>query len=615
MLQLKNNFILAPIKTGYGDSTGVTTEKHLNFYKTRSEFIGAVTPEPLYLDKGLRELPTQIGIDTDSKIEGLKELTDTIHQFGTKVIAHLNHPGRMANPKIPNNYFLSSTDKACEMGGATPKQMDRNDIKKAIILFANAAVRAEKAGFDIIELQFGHGYLAAQFISPKVNERTDEYGGSFENRIRLSLEILKAVKSSCNLPIIARISGDEMIPDGIKLEEMIQFSKILKEKYVEAIHVSAGTVCNTPPWFFQHMFVPKGKTWEFAKKIRKNAGIPTIYVGQVNTKEDVKILRENYHADYIAIGRALVADPNFVKNLQDNAVENIRPCLACSEGCLGGVRSGQGLQCLVNPTVGKTIAKFEKAKKQKNIAVIGGGLAGMEAALTLKKRGHKVTLFEKENLGGQFNLAWLPPHKENLKKLIDYYKHEIADNQIDIKYIQANEQALDNYSTVVVATGAVPKIPSIPGLNKFYWAEVLRDENLPENSTAAVIGGGLIGTEIASKLLSRGNAVYLIEILEDIARGMEMMEQKLILASFKHEQMHIYTKTRVSRISGEYLYIEGENFAKEIKAKHIILATGMQSYRPFESLDNKEIYFIGDAQKVGKAQDAIKDAYETALII
>lgn len=615
MLQLKNYFILAPIKTGYSDSTGFITEKHLDFYKSRSEFIGAVTPEPLYLDKGLREIPTQIGIDNDDKIEGLKKLTDTIHQFGTKVIAHLNHPGRMANPKIPNNYFVSATDKACEMGGATPKQMDRDDIKHAIRLFANAATRAEKAGFDIIELQFGHGYLVAQFISPKVNQRTDEYGGSFENRIRLSLEILDAVKSSCNLPIIIRISGDEMIPDGIKLEEMIQFSKILKEKSVEAIHVSAGTVCNTPPWFFQHMFVPKGKTWEFAKKIRENAGIPTIYVGQVNTKEDVKILRENYHADYIAIGRALVADPHFVKKLQDNIAENIRPCLACSEGCLGGVRSGQGLQCLVNPTVGKPIAKVEKAKKQKNIAVIGGGLAGMEAALTLKKRGHKVTLFEKEHLGGQFNLAWLPPHKENLKKLIDYYKQEIADNQIDIKYIQANRQTVENYSTIVVATGAVPKIQPIPGLDKFYWAEVLLDENLPENSTAAVIGGGLIGTEIASKLLSRGNEVYLIEILEDIARGMEMMEKKLILDSFKNEQMHIYTKTRVSQINGEYLHIEGEDFVKEIKAKHIILATGMQSYRPFESLDNKEIYFIGDARKVGKAQDAIKDAYETAQII
>jgi 2,4-dienoyl-CoA reductase-like NADH-dependent reductase (Old Yellow Enzyme family) len=184
MLNLKNKFIFAPVKTGYSDNTGVVTEKHLAFYKARSEFIGAVTLEPLYLDKGLRELPTQMGIDNDDKIDGLKKLTDVIHQFDTKVIAHLNHPGRMANPRIPGNYFLSSTDAACENGGASPKQMDADDIKQVVSLFANAAQRVEKAGFDIIELQFGHGYLAAQFISPKINKRTDAYGESFENRIK-----------------------------------------------------------------------------------------------------------------------------------------------------------------------------------------------------------------------------------------------------------------------------------------------------------------------------------------------------------------------------------------------------------------------------------------------
>jgi len=312
MIGLKNNFIFAPIKTGYSDKTGVITEKHLIFYEARSKFIGAVTPEPLYIARGLRELPTQIGIDCDDKIEGLKKLTDAIHQFDTKVIAHLNHPGRMANPGIPENYFLSSTDKACEMGGAIPKQMDKDDIQQAISLFSKATIRAEKAGFDIIELQFGHGYLVAQFLSPKVNNRTDGYGGSFENRIKLSLQILDAVKSATDLPIIVRISGDEMIPDGIKLEEMIKFSKILKEKSVEAVHVSAGTVCNIPPWYFQHMFVPKGKTWEFARKIKQEANIPTIYVGQINSEDDVKNLTDNFKADYIAIGRALIADPDFV---------------------------------------------------------------------------------------------------------------------------------------------------------------------------------------------------------------------------------------------------------------------------------------------------------------
>jgi len=227
MLELKNQFIFAPIKTGYSDGSGMLTEKHLNFYNKRAKYLGAVIPEPFYMDKGLRELPAQLGIDTDDKIEGLKTLAKLFHRTGTKAIAHLNHPGRMANPKIPGNYFLSSTKKPCENGGAIPEQMSAEDIENAIALFKMSALRAQKAHFDMIELQFGHGYLAAQFLSPFVNDRKDRYGGSFENRIRFPMEILQAVKKTVDLPVIIRISGDEMIPKGIKLPEMQEFAKLL----------------------------------------------------------------------------------------------------------------------------------------------------------------------------------------------------------------------------------------------------------------------------------------------------------------------------------------------------------------------------------------------------
>lgn len=194
--------------------SGTVTERHLAFYKRRACYLGAVIPEPLYIDKGLRELLTQMGIDSDDKIDGLKKLLDTIHQSGTKAIAHLNHPGRMANPNIPGNYFLSSTDRPCENGEERPRRMDREEMNKVISLFVEGAVRAKKAGFDLIELQFGHGYLLAQFISPYVNDRSDEFGGSFENRIKFPLQVLEAVLNVVDLPIIVRISGDEMIPEG-----------------------------------------------------------------------------------------------------------------------------------------------------------------------------------------------------------------------------------------------------------------------------------------------------------------------------------------------------------------------------------------------------------------
>jgi len=616
MLQLKNNFIFAPVKTGYSDGTGVITQKHLNFYEARSKFIGAITPEPLYIHKGLRELPTQIGIDSDDRIEGLKKLTDIIHNYDTRVIAHLNHPGRMANPKIPNNFFVSSTDKACEMGGAAPKQMDETDILRAINLLKEAAIRAEKAGFDIIELQFGHGYLAAQFISPKVNNRIDEYGGSFENRIKFPLQILDSVKQAVKLPIIARISGDEMIPDGIKLEEMIKFSSILKDKGVVAIHVSAGTVCNTPPWYFQHMFVPKGKTWDFAKKINNKVNIPTIYVGQVNTKADITNLENNYKADYIALGRALVADPDFIGKYLNKTSGNIRPCLACAEGCLGGVKSGQGLQCLVNPKVGKEIDIFEKAENLKNYAVIGGGLAGMEAALTLKKRGHKVTIFEKDKLGGQFNLAPLTPNKKSMDTLIPFFVKDIKDNDIDVVYKNTEKSdLLNNFDGVIIATGSVPKKLNIEGLDNFRWAEILIKENLPKNKRVLIIGGGLIGVDIATALIPLNNQVIIIKRTTDFGEDMEMIAKLLSLKMMKEKETVFSDYTNISKVDGRTVYAEREGKSIQFNDIDIIVvSTGMKSYNPLENelKGNIPVYVIGDAKKTGNAQDAIKDAYETA---
>lgn len=618
-LKLKNPFIFPPVKLGYTKNDGVVNDRHIAFYARRSEYLGAVTLEPLYLDKGLRELPTQLGVDNEEKVEGLKKLVETIHKSGTKVIAHLNHPGRMANPKIPQNYFVSSTDKACENGGATPKRMDRDDMDKVVNLFVSAAQRAKEANFDIIEMQFGHGYLFAQFISPFVNDRTDEYGGSFEKRIKFPLEVLAAVKDAVDLPIIARLSGDEMIPDGIKLPEMIAFSKILKEKGISAIHVSAGSACSTPPWYFQHMFIPKGKTWEMAKAIKEKIDIPVVFVGRINTFDDIDKLKNEFAADYIAVGRGLVADPDFIGKYLGNVKGLAKPCLACAEGCLGGVKSGQGLKCLVNPVVGKETKPVEALKPSKKYAVVGGGLAGMEAAITLKMRGHRVELYEKDKLGGQFILASLPPNKSSLAKLVNYYKDELKTLNIPVvsKEITAGELLNNNYDGVILATGSVPAVPPIKGLKEYFWAEVLKEGYFIENKKVLVIGGGLIGLEVASALLKGKNQVIIVEMLDEVGRGMEMIEKTLILKALKSAGVEIYTNSKVEEIDGNKAVITGENNFEINGIDHIILTAGMKSYNPLENELKAKIplYVVGDAKQTGNAQDAIRDAYETVIML
>ncbi len=616
MLDMRNEFIFAPIKLGFAKGDGLVNQRHLDFYAARSKHVGAVTVEPLYLDPGLREIPSQLGIDSDDKLDGLRSLVNLIHSHGAKAIAHLNHPGRMANPKIPGNYWVSSTDQPCENGGATPKQMDRRDMERVIELYVNAARRAREAGFDALELQFGHGYLLAQFLSPGVNTRTDEYGGSLENRARFPLEVLAAVKEAVDLPIVARLSGDEMVPHGFKLPEMVQFAQWLEARGADAVHVTAGTVCSSPPWFFQHMFIPKGKTWEFAREVQRHVSIPVVFVGKINSFEDIDKLKGDFGASYLAIGRALVADPDFLGRYLAQVDGRYRPCLACSDGCLGGVKSGQGLSCVVNPLVGDDAYQLRPATTRKRFAVVGGGLAGMEAAITLKKRGHEVTLYEKDRLGGQFNLAPLPPNKEGLRRITEYYVAELRDLGIPVVRKEATSKDLldGQYDGVILATGARPARVDIPGLNEWLWAEVLMDENLFENRKILIIGGGLIGVEIAHKLLKRNNRVVLVELLPEIARGMEMIEKNLTLKSFQENpNVEIYTETEVLRVDGKKVYLKGK--APEVigDVDHIILSTGMKSYNPLESeLKGRiPVYVVGDARQVGKARDAIRDAFVT----
>lgn len=617
-VKLKNEFIMAPVKTGYSNNEGIVKKEHLKFYKKRTQDIGAIIPEPFYLDSSLREIPTQMGIDNEDKIEGLKKLTEVIHEGKTKAIAHLNHPGRMANPKMKNNIYYSSTDKPCHKGEPRPKRMDKNDIKEAQELFVDAAIRAEKANFDMIELQFGHGYLAAQFISDKVNDRNDKYGGNFENRIRFAVEVLNKVKKEVNLPIIVRISGDEMIKDGIQLKEMKDFVKILEEDGADAIHVSAGTICDSPPWYFQHMFIPKGKTWEMAQEIKNEINIPVIAVGKINETKDINKIKENNMADFIAIGRPLVADPNFISKYHGKNENLIRPCLSCTSGCLGGVKSGKGLQCLVNPQVGQDVESIKAAEERKNYAVVGGGLAGMKSALTLKEKGHTVTIYEKDELGGQFNLAPLPPNKNSMKKINNYYKQKI--NLKNIKVIKEkpiNDDLINNYDGVILATGSEPTTPPIPGIDEidYYWAEILKENELPKNKNVFIIGGGLIGIDIATSLIKNNNKVTIVKRTTDFGENMEMITKKISLNMLKKNDVTFSNHTNIKKIEKDTVYAEKEG--EKIKFENIdvfVVSTGLRSVNSLKKeLENDiPVYLVGDAKKPGNAQDAIYSAYKTA---
>ena len=606
---------MSAVKTGYGDSEGNISERHLAFWDKRSKYVAAVIFEPFFIDKKVRELPTQIGIDNNDKIEGHKRLVETVHKNGANAVAHLNHPGRMANPKLLGNIYVSASDIQCQNGGQKPKALSIDEIKNVQQQYIDAALRAEKAGYDLIELQFGLGYLIAQFLSPLTNKRNDEYGGSFENRLRFGIEILRGIKSNVKLPVIVRISGDEKFTGGLTIEDSIQIVKILENENADAIHVTSGNVCESAAWYYQHNFIPKGVTWQLAKRIKGNTSLPVIGVGQVTEPTDIAAIINDQKADFIAIGRALIADPDFVGKYLQLVDGRIRPCSSCLTGCLGRIKAGKGLQCEINPEVGRELEPLVHADEIKNYAVVGGGMAGMEAAITLRQRGHNVTLFEKEELGGQFNFAPLPSQKGSLQKQIDYLKYETEGIPL-IRKEAKPDYLIERYDGVVMATGSVPVVPRISGLKEYYWAEILNKVNIPRDKKVVIIGGGLVGVEIANTLVDYGNSVTIIEMLDDIARDMEMVTRKLNLMKLKKHNVSIFTNSKVNNIENGSVYFFNASNQEEMKIENVnvyVIATGTQpDNKLYEEIKEKiPSYKIGDAEKAGDVVSAIQSAYFT----
>jgi len=527
-------------------------------------------------------------IDTMKHMPGFIRLTDSVHLNGAKIALQITAgEGSWIVPKelwIPGFQTVGPTTFA--FPGSVAHALTTAEVEKLVQLYGLAAMRAKMAGFDAIEIHGHSSYVLGQFMSPYVNTRTDKYGELW----RLPVEMLQSAKSQAgaDFPVILRISGDEFIKGGRTVEGTIEICKHMEEAGVDAIDVSGGTYY-TPEGscVFPYMTRPRGTFVPQATEIKKALKIPIIVPGKLSDPYDAEKVLEEGKADFIGVGRNLIADPELPKKVAEGRVEDIRPCIYCNE-CIGTcVALGRSVGCTMNAQAGKERDyKIQPTDKPKSVLIIGGGPGGMEAARVAAQRGHKVTLYEKaDKLGGRLIEASTPEHKQDLRAAVEWLATQVKKAGANI--VLNEEVTPDMVSKMkpdvaIVAVGATPFIPEIPGIKKpiaVKAVDVLRDK-AKVGDEVVIAGGGSVGCDVAAFLVDKGKKVTIVEMLSDLALDMseDLGERRDQLMVFLNQKdITRLTNTKVEEITDEgVIATEKDGARKTIKADTVVLALGFE---------------------------------------
>ena len=478
----------------------------------------------------------QLNLGDDRVITGLGLMAEAIQKYGAKVSIELDHAGRLSSPRVlngknpigPSPVPSAGELMAARLEGREPlviQEMDQAMIDQVIDNFASACERCLAAGFEMVMLHGGHGQLLSQFVSPVSNKRTDKYGGSLANRARFVIEVLTAIRQRVGnrLALEYRISGDEMVPDGLHLEETIEFIRLIQDK-IDLVHVSLAGIID--PKYITHMaqptYFPHAYNVHRAESIKKAVNIPVTTVGSILTLALADEIIAGGQADIVAMGRAHVADPAIVNKSYSGDLDDIRPCLRCNE-CGERPANFMPPRCAVNPVIGREAEyrNLPPAVKPKRIAIVGGGPAGMEAALTASSRGHQVTLYEKEKeLGGALRYAAAPSFKADMKRYLDWMAKQTLRSPVTVKTAtEANAATVraTRPDALIVAAGAEPIIPDVPGVNRpnVVWAGHVDTNEAPTGAMVVVAGAGLTGCETALHLALAGKQVTVIDMVNE----------------------------------------------------------------------------------------------------
>lgn len=675
-VEIKNRIVMAPMCMGFGQYNGCATETMMNYYEERAKGgVGLIFTEITRINDitGASSFG-QLGMSHDYQIPALREMADRIHKHNCKIMVELHHPGRQnlglmigtvpicnVGSKLMGNLYTKILTQAvipqgkklqdkhivprtvapskCErskMSDSVNRELSVKEIKRIICQFVEGAVRVKKAGCDGVELHAAHGYLIQQFLSPNTNKRTDQYGGSLENRMRFLLEIIDGIRSNCgkDFPIVVRLTVDEMYSEigqngkGYNLEEGIKMAKILNDKGIDAIDVSSAAYDTFNYWLEPTTFTPGWRKY-LANEVKKVVDIPVIAANLIRSPKQAEIQLEEGTQDFISLGRPLIADPhwpNKVKSGNENLIKRCVCCLYCFESMMKGAYNYTHGNCSVNPFVGRENVSLKQNGNGRKVLIIGAGCAGLTAAELLSKRGFDVTVLEKESKqGGQLNLASKPPHKEKINWVCeDLLSNAINSGAKVLFNTKADKDIIASYSPeiVITATGGNAIHPkSFNGDNVVTVTQVLNGDIDIKNKKVAVIGSGMTGLETSELLVSKGNKVTVVEMADKIAPGAWFQQLDDALPVLEKAGTEFLTSHKLLSVSSSGIELENlkEEKAVAIKVDFVVLSLGVRSdnslYNEIKNSDSYKVYNIGDSNKIGRIANATESAYQLVMNI
>ncbi|MDD5127592.1 MAG: FAD-dependent oxidoreductase [Dehalococcoidales bacterium] len=625
-MELKNRIVMPPMYTGYATDKGQVTQRLIDYYEARARGgAGLVIIEITSPYAVGRTYQFQLSLAEDSTVPGFKKLADAVHKHGAKVAVQLHHGGKDIRKDLTGNPPVAPSPVSL-FGGEPPRELTVSEIADITQGFAAAARRAKEAGLDGVEIHGAHQYLISSFLSRATNLRTDQYGGSLENRARFLIEVLQAVRKAvgADFPVWVRLSGVEYgLENGITIEETRQVVPMAIAAGAQAIHASAygagSYVMKAPSCDVAGFLAP------LAAEVKKVATVPVIAVGRLDAELGEQILTDG-KADLISIGRRLIADPDLPGKAAADRLDDVNPCIGCMECLERRFFAGEDTACTINAVMGKEGEyQLKPAAKAKKVVVVGGGPAGMEAARVAARRGHKVTLFEREaRLGGQLKVAAVPPYKADITPFCDYLIRQVDKAGVKVKL--NTTATVDNIlqmkpDAVVIAAGGIPLRPEIrcaPGVDFILAADVLAGK-AKVGQDVVVIGGGMVGCETAHFLAEQGKKVTVVEMLKRLAADMLPMARRRRLDGLRAVKVNMLTGTTCAQVGKDEVTVATpDGKSQSLPADSVVLAAGFcPNDSLFKELQGKvaEVYNIGDSAKVRHILGATSEGFKIGLTL